>query len=170
MKKALHDDYQTFFSVRNGKVESWDSGIVDGLLSMVNQVLKEEIGLSIGYVNELYVFSAAMHDWMEQLVEDGVTDELSAELEEVRYRRQLKPSKSGKPSCQYLADFETPLDPAAGAAYGFSHLLEIGALEGLMQCQMSDCENFFIGRPNAKWCSTRCGARHRVRSKRKRDK
>jgi hypothetical protein len=40
------------------------------------------------------------------------------------------------PSWQYIVDFGTPLDLAAGIADGFSHLLAIGALDGIKQCEM----------------------------------
>jgi hypothetical protein len=157
----------------DGKVQSWDTGITKDLIDMVNQVLREGSGASPAYVQGGYVFCAAIHDWMEKLVTEGVTREmianLNTELEEVRFQHVLSQGPSGKTKWKYIGDFQGGLDPDAAAAYGFSHLLQAGALDGLKRCQLEDCENFFIGRPNAKWCSARCGSLHRVRAKRKRD-
>ena len=174
MKKTLRSGSRTFRSLMDGTVQSWDTTITVGLIEMVNRVLAEQTGASPSYVTAVYAFCAAMHDWMERLVEKGVTkgliDDLNDELEDVRFQHVLEGDGAGQPTWRYIADLESGLDPDSAAAYGFSHLLEAGALDGLKRCQLSDCENFFIGRPNAKWCSQKCGSLHRVRAKRKRER
>lgn len=158
----------------DGKIQRWDAGLTDELLEMVNHVLREELGASPLRVEAGYVFCAAMHDWLDRLFVDGPTEEmiaeLNTELEDIRFQHVLEQTTSGRPKWDYIVDFGPGLDPDSAAAYGFSHLLEAGALDGLKRCQMEDCENFFIGRPNAKWCSKKCGSLHRVRSMRERDR
>ena len=147
---------------------------MDGVIDMINQVLGKGLGKSVAYVDVGYVFCEAMHTWLEQLVQEGVTtkmiEDLNTELEGIRFQHVLKKDDSGEPTWLYIADYGFGQDADSRAAYAFSQLLTCGALEGLKKCQMSDCDNFFLGRPNAKWCSKKCGARHRVRSKRKRDR
>jgi predicted RNA-binding Zn ribbon-like protein len=115
-----------------------------------------------------------MNAWFERYVQESASDEiikdLNDELEWVRFRHVLRKTKTGTPAWQHIVDFEEAQDPFASAAYAFAHLLGIGGLRGLKRCQMPDCGRFFIGRPNAKWCSDACGSRHRVREKRNRDR
>ncbi len=60
--------------------------------------------------------------------------------------------------------------PTVFAAYMFSNMMSLGWLEGLKRCKNPECQKFFIGRPNVKWCSKSCGSLYRVRQKRKRDR
>ncbi|MBX2988844.1 MAG: CGNR zinc finger domain-containing protein [Bdellovibrionaceae bacterium] len=60
--------------------------------------------------------------------------------------------------------------PTVFASYMFSNMTSLGWLEGLKRCRNPECQQFFIGRPNVKWCSKSCGSLYRVRQKRKRDK
>ena len=57
--------------------------------------------------------------------------------------------------------------PLVFGAYMFSNVVSLGGLERLKRCQSNDCLNFFIGRPNAKWCTSSCGSKCRVKKMRK---
>lgn len=59
--------------------------------------------------------------------------------------------------------------PTVFAAYMFSNMSSLGWLKGLKRCLSADCRQFFIGRPNVKWCSKTCGSRSRVKKMRKRN-
>lgn len=74
---------------------------------------------------------------------------------------------SNGPYWRRIANADAIDDPGLGIAYCIAHLLEIGAFDGLKRCNMKDCEKYFIGPPNRKWCSKKCGSLHRVRKKRK---
>src|SRR5690606_32059637 len=52
-------------------------------------------------------------------------------------------------------------------AYMFSNIASLDGFEGLKRCQSADCQKFFIGRTNVKWCSKTCGSRCRVKKMRK---
>jgi predicted RNA-binding Zn ribbon-like protein len=186
VKKALHAEEGFFFSFKAGKVKAWDSKLANALIEAANKVINYTVSEKHGYtvikdgsvtkahITEEEGFCIAVNDWLSQLVDEGVTvemiEDLNETLSEIRFIRVLMPSTGGAHYWQDIADLDKSLNPDEAAAYGFSHLLEIGALDGLKRCKLPDCERFFIGRPNAKWCSKTCGSRHRVRNKRKKDK
>ena len=188
MKKALHDEENRYFTFRNGEIVVWGADDVGMLLEAANDALKHEYeviekdgisvlsedGVSVASTSQEDIFCSQIHDWISRLVDEGVTeeliDELNDELADIRYVHVLMPSKKGVPSWQYnIADLNGEFDIEEAAAYAFSQQLAIGAFEGIKRCQLPDCEKFFIGRPNAKWCSPSCGSKFRVRKKRKRD-
>lgn len=125
-------------------------------------------------ISEEEGFCLAVNDWMCEYVDEGrATDEVIEDLNgftsRIKYRHILMPSKTGAPYWEYIADLNRHLDPAEAAAFGFSQMLAIGALINVKRCQMPDCGHYFLGRSNAKWCSTTCGSLYRVQKKRKRD-
>ncbi len=185
MKKALHDESGVFFTFREGDLIAWRPHDIDMLLSAANDASDYEVSKKNGFTilkkNGVVVtrvsledeFCSIVHDWMCDFVDEGVTDELIDELNDVladiRYIHVLMPSESGIPYWQNnVADMNKSPNVLEAAGYAFAHQLTIGGLEGLKRCQLPDCENFFIGRPNAKWCSKSCGSKYRVRKKRKR--
>jgi len=186
MKKALHNDKEIYFSFRKGEITAWRINDVDMLIGAANDapdyeesekngftILKKD-GVVVTRIPEEDSFCTMVHDWMCDLVDKGVTDVLIDELNDVlvdiRYIHVLMPSEGGTPYWQNnIADMNRSLNVEEAAGYAFSHQLAIGGLEGLKRCQLPDCEKFFIGRPNAKWCSASCGSKYRVRKKRKRD-
>ncbi len=186
MKKAVHEGEKGYFSYRDGEVVLWGASDVAMLLEAANDAPQfetdEKRGLTLLSRNGVVVppvspedtFCAAIHDWMDSLFRDGVTneltDDLNQELVDVRYLHVLLPSGSGKASWKYnMADMNRQHDPVEAAAYAFTHQLAIGSLARLRRCQSTDCGNFFLGPPNAKWCSASCGSKNRVRRKRERD-
>ena len=79
-------------------------------------------------------------------------------------------SPKGPPFWRRVANGDQINDPHVGVAYGVAHLLALGALEGLKRCRLHSCQNFFIGPPNKKSCSEKCGSHFRVKKKRKKDR
>lgn len=186
MKKALHDEEKVYFSFREGEISAWSTHDMETLLAAANDVPEYEIEERMGFQVLLKdgevvlrqspeeAFCQILHDWMHDIVDNGITDDLIEELNDVvgntRYIHVLMLSKEGKPFWQNnIADLNRSPDVLEAAGYAFAHQLAIGGLEGLRRCQLPDCEKFFIGRPNAKWCSKSCGSKHRVRQKRKKD-
>lgn len=117
-------------------------------------------------------------EWMRRYLEEGITDkflnDLNSDLHQIRYAKyvvplDLLPSDTGFPRELYVAEFGHNPTPEAIAANDFSRLLTSGELKRLKRCQQSDCQNFFLGPPQAKWCSKTCGSKHRVRKKRSKD-
>lgn len=75
-----------------------------------------------------------------------------------------------KLEAMFIAHIPFNPPPTVFAAYMFSNMASHGWLEGLKRCQSADCRQFFIGRPNVKWCNKACGSRTRVKKMRKRNK
>lgn len=50
------------------------------------------------------------------------------------------------------------------------NLLACGAFVGLKRCGSKECQKYFIGKSNKRWCSSACGSRFRVKKMRKKNK
>ena len=187
MEKALQGENEDFFTFREGELHRFKVGDIDWLLAAANDAPhledKQKNGMTIRYKNGVpaleilpeEMFCYWVNHYMERIVVHGVTEEMVDELNEllsdVRYIHVLSISQRGEAYWQFnIADMQKGSLPPEVAAYALSHNLAAGGLSGLKRCQLSDCEKFFVGRTNSKWCSKSCGAKHRVRKKRKRDR
>ncbi len=187
MEKALLGEIDDFFTYREGKLHRFVVGDIDWLLAAANDAphfedrtvrgmtIRFKNGVPVSAVSPDEVFCWWVKEYMAQIVENGVTDNFAGELNEllseVRYIHVLAVSKKGEPYWQNnIADMREASTPPELAAYALSQHLATGGLNGIKRCELSDCRKFFVGRPNAKWCSKSCGGKHRVRKKRKRDK
>lgn len=173
VKKALQGQKEVFVIERQGNVFVWDffaEEIVEGM----NKGLESE---PVHDSQEYQVFRN-LRDWMSRYLKEGVTDELlddlNGALHEIRYSKyifplDLLPSEIGFPQNGYVAKYDRSPSPAAQAADDFSKLLTSGMLKRLRLCQLEGCKRFFLGPPQAKWCSKTCGSKFRVRKKRIRE-
>ena len=113
-------------------------------------------------------------EWFETFLKNGITEEvvkkLNSRIAHVHYHHVLMHSSKGTPYWRRIANGDQIDDPELSVAYGVAHLLAVGAFEGLKRCRLQTCHRFFIGRPDAKWCSSACGSKFRVTKKRKRDR
>ena len=174
MKKPLLDESEIFLSHVEGRISAWDSSVEDVLVEAANQGLKHTFDQTTLLLPELMVFERAVAIWLTRVLNEGVTarliDDLNKETSNIRYRRLLALEKGASPCWHNIADLDDDLNPEIRAAYAISHLVGSGAFRRLRQCQDDGCDRFFLGPPNAKWCSARCGSRARGRDKRKRDR
>lgn len=174
MEKALHEEKSPFLISKQGQLIGWGADDVKNLIKAANAaVINEETKSRKLTYNEY--FNIIIHDWFEIFVNDGITEKvikhLNARISHIRYHHVLMHSKNGLPYWRYVANSDSIMtDPELQSAYGITHLLAIGALRNLKRCEMKDCNEFFIGAPNKKWCSKKCGSLFRVRQKRKKDK
>lgn len=173
MKKALPGQKEVFLIERQGKVVIWDH-FAEEVLEVANKGLKYE---PIGTLEENLVYQH-LCEWMSRYLKEGITDDflndLNAAIHEIRYSKyilplDLIPSETGFPQNGYVAKYDKIPEPEAYAADDFSKLLSSGKLKRLKRCQMPDCEKFFLGPRQARWCSKTCGSKFRVRKKRKLD-
>lgn len=171
MKKAQHEPILLY---QDGQLIGWGANDVKNLLksaneAVINEETKNREDLSWKELSDIIV-----HEWFEKFVDIGLTDEVVKDLNKriswIQYRRALMHSKKGHPYWREVADANSLSHPDLKAAYVISHLLAIGALEGLKRCKLKDCRKFFIGPPNRTWCSKACGSLYRVRQKRKKDR
>ena len=173
MKKALPNQKEVFVIERQGASYVWDF-FAEEIVCAANKTLKKESACTS---SESIVYQK-LRDWMNRYLKEGITDnllnDLNAALHEIRYSKyilplDLLPSETGLPQNAYVAKYDKVPKPEAIAADDFSKLLTSGELKRLKHCQMEDCENLFLGPPQARWCSKSCGSKFRVREKRKRD-
>lgn len=169
MKKAQHEPILLF---QDGQLIGWGKNDVKNLIKSANEaVITEETKTRTDLTWKEFA-DIIVYEWFERFVDKGVTEEvvkdLNKRLSHIEFRRALMHSKKGPPKWREVADANSMKHPDLKTAYMISHLLAIGALEGLKRCKLKDCRKFFIGPPNRTWCSKSCGSLYRVRKQRKR--
>lgn len=173
MKKPLQTEKEQFLISSRGRLIGWGVADVKNLLKNANKAKVEN--LQLGPETTLHQAECVFaRDWFDLFIDKGsskdVIDKLNSRIAHVRYHHILMCSPKGLPYWRYVANADQIDDPELAIAYSMSHLLGFGAFEGLKRCCLKDCQKYFIGRSNTKWCSISCGSLHRVRQKRKKDK
>lgn len=173
MKNPLHLEKEQFLLSSKGRLIGWGKADVKNLLTKANKAKTE--GLKIGpetTINEAECIFT--REWFDAFLDKGlskdVIDKLNSRIAHVRYHHILMYSSKGMPYWRHVANADQIDDPELSIAYSIAHLLACGAFENLKRCEQNDCQKYFIGRPNNKWCSKTCGSLHRVRQKRKKDR
>lgn len=169
MKKPLHGPKEQFLLSSKGRLIGWGAADVKNLIKNANRAKEEKLSeKSRVTIRDAECIFAL--EWFDTFVEKGITkavvEKLNSRIAHVRYHHILMHSPKGKPYWRHVANGDQIDDPELSVAYGISHLLASGALDGLKRCHVKDCQRFFIGRPNSKWCSKSCGSKFRVRKKR----
>ncbi|MGE0483474.1 MAG: CGNR zinc finger domain-containing protein [Gammaproteobacteria bacterium] len=172
-KKALQSQNEVFLIQSHGNVLVWDF-FAEEIVEAANNALANCSACDAPEHQVLHELRAWMNRYLEEGISDEFLNDLNAALHEIRYSKyvlplDLLPSESGFPRNGYIAKYERTMSPTAVAADDFSKLLTSGMLRRLKLCQSQDCQRFFLGPPQAKWCSKTCGSKFRVRAKRKRD-
>ncbi len=173
MKKVLQDPNDVFLYMRNGEVHPGGFSIEE-ILAGVNRGLEGDWGHS----SKPTIILKKLYDWICRYIDEGVTEELCNDLNNnlvpMGFSKYVVtpdffPPEDGSAHCLYVADFDKDYTYETHAANEFSKLITTGKLDRLKRCQLPECNNIFLGPPQAKWCSKSCGSKYRVRKKRKRD-
>jgi hypothetical protein len=173
VKKALQKQETAFLYEKDGKVYP-EEVCMDEIIAAVNRGIKSEWGETTSESINL----RKLHDWICRYIEEGATEEflneLNTGLRHIQYFNYVVPAdfysaKNKEPQSVYVANLNITYTHEASAAKEFSRLITYGMLKRIKRCQLSDCENIFVGPPQAKWCSKTCGSKYRVSKKRKRD-
>lgn len=173
MKKPLQDQGEHFLISSKGRLIGWGLDDVKNLIANANRAKKEDLKSKrrITIAEAECIFAC---EWLEAFLEKGITEEvvkkLNSRIAHVHYHHVLMHSSKGLPYWRRIANGDQIDDPELSVAYGVAHLLAVGAFEGLKSCRLKTCRRFFIGRPDAKWCSKACGSKYRVTQKRRRDR
>jgi predicted RNA-binding Zn ribbon-like protein len=173
MKKPLQTNEEQFLISSKGRLIGWGVADVKNLIRNANRAQTEDLR-SKQHLSPTDAECVLTHEWLEVFLTNGVTDEvvkrLNSRIAHVRYHHFLMHSPNGPPFWRRVANGDQIDDPELAIAYGVAHLLAAGAFEGLKRCRLKTCQKFFVGRPDAKWCSKACGSKFRVKKKRKRDR
>lgn len=173
MKKALQDKKQRFLLSSKGRLIGWGISDVKNLLKNANRAKAEnlKLGPEITLKEAECVFA---REWFDVFIDNGPSKEvigkLNSRISHVRYHHVLMHSSKGLPYWRRVANADQIQDPELSIAYCMAHLLACGAFKGLKRCDLKDCQKFYTGRSNVRWCSKSCGSLYRVRQKRKRDR
>lgn len=164
MEKPLHD---SILVIKDGKkLIRYDRDSVDFLIDGANSHLTGEIDLPKSQL----ALSQSIFNLMSEYEKNGPTNQLINELnkflEPVKHQCFIG-RKDQKLIKTYVAHLKHHPDPGVLACYLFSSMSSLGWLDGLKRCKSPECEKFFIGRSNVKWCSKTCGSRSRVKKMRK---
>lgn len=167
MEKALHD---CVLVIKDGKEpQRYDRESVDFLIDGANTYLtdgedgpKSKIALSKSIFN-------LMSEYEKNGSSNQLISVLTQFLEPVRHQCFIG-RKDKKIITTYVAHLTHHPDPGVFACYLFSSMTTLGWLDGLKRCKSTDCQKFFLGRSNVKWCSKTCGSRSRVKKMRKKNK
>ncbi len=173
MKKPLQGKQEPFLVSSKGRLIAWGVADVKNLIKNANKAKTENLVLENGLtLHEAECFFA--REWFDTFIDKGFTkeviDKLNARIAHVWYHHILMPSPKGLPYWRHVANADRINEPELSISYSVAQLLAYGALEGLKRCGQKDCEKYFIGRPNVKWCSKSCGSLFRVRQKRKKER
>lgn len=114
--------------------------------------------------------------WIKRIARYGASDSLLTEVDALLSHVHVNANWRLDPSTKEFK--RATYGPVADSfptwecvwALAVARFINSGLVKKLKKCQLSECNNFFIGGPRAKWCSDNCGSKHRVRNKRKRDK
>lgn len=173
MKKPLQIEKEQFLLSSKGRLIGWGEADVKNLLKNANKAKAENLELD----SEITLHEAECiftREWFDSFIDKGLSkeiiDKLNSRIAHVRYHHILMHSSKGSPYWRRVANADQMQEPELWIAYSMAHLLTCGAFEGLKRCGLIECQKYFIGRPNTKWCSKNCGTNYRVRQKRKKDK
>ncbi len=173
MKKPLHTVKDQFLLSSKGRLIGWGVADVKNLLKKANKAKADNLKLSpeVTLQEAEGIFT---REWLDSFIDEGFAKDTIYKLNNiighVPYHHILIHSTKGLPYWRHVANADQIHDPELSIAYCMAHLLACGALEGLKRCNLKDCQKYFIGRSNVKWCSKSCGSLYRVRKKRNRDK
>lgn len=173
MKKPLQaKNEQFFFLPAKGSIFSWGFADVKNVLRNANKAKTNHWNLDSRLTSheEECVYTS---EWFDLFIDKGLTkdviEELNKPISHIRYHHLLTYSAKGPPRWQHIANGKEIYDPQLAVAYVISHLLAAGAFAGLKRCKLKECQKYFVGKPNKKWCSDKCGSHFRVKKMRKRN-
>lgn len=165
MEKTLHD----YFYIKTGQeLKLYSSDESSFLIEAANYHVKQDNGINCRSTPP--ELSSFICECMEQYYQEGISDlllnKLNDILKDVRIQCLIE-NVEDRLVAIHIAHLPINPSPRIFGAYMFSNITSLGGLDNLKRCQQTSCCKFFIGRPNAKWCSETCGSRHRVEKMRK---
>lgn len=173
MEKPLQTEKEQFLLSSKGRLIGWGLADVKNLLKNANKAKTENLKLG----SEVTIHEAECvftREWFDLFIDKGITKEiinkLNSRISHVLYHHILMPSSKGFSYWRRVANADQIDDPELSIAYAMAHLLACGAFVGLKRCRSKECQKYFIGKSNKKWCTSTCGSRSRVKKMRKKNR
>jgi hypothetical protein len=178
MKKALHQVQKAFLSIKDGKIRPEETNMQEILDAINHPACNGREHQEKVQQNKVQQVFEELRDLINRFLQEGITEdflnELNANLGKVKYTHQVMPSDfyscdDKLPQSIFVVDLNYNYSPSVVAAKEFSKFITTQMLYNLKKCELNDCKNFYLGRPDSKWCSKTCGSKSRVRKKRRND-
>lgn len=174
MEKALQNCFYVQMTDKTGKTDKkppkrYDRRSVSYLTEGANNHIKQFEGRdSIQTAHDEFIYWC-MDEYFKNGASPALLNILNGNICFIGHQCHIDASKK-KLEAVFVAHIPHNPHPTIFAAYMFSNMTSLGWLEGLKRCKNPECQQFFIGRTNAKWCSKNCGSLYRVKRKRKKDR
>lgn len=170
MEKALHDYFYISKDGEPPKLYSKEDASI--LIVAANNHIERRIGkvTSDTHFPEMVELDAFIHNCMVEYFQNALSEKLlellNKNIQNIRNQCLVERTNKGLVTVHVG---HIPFKPPQNvfAAYLFANITSLGGLKGLKRCRSADCQRFFIGRSNVKWCSKTCGSRYRVKKMRK---
>jgi len=174
MKKPLRPKGPVFYVVSGQNVHVLDDNSVPHLLEAANKSVARGIDEPVVYAGQQATYQDSLRFWLERVFAGDSFDQLVADLNSfvrhIPHSHVLGVTEDGSPRWEHYAQMEESVDPRIRAAHGIAHFLASDGFRRLRRCKASDCEKFYLGPPQSKWCCENCGSRERGRKKREKDR
>jgi len=174
MEKALQDCFYVQMNDKTGNTlkrspERYDRKFVSYLIDGANNHVTQLKGRASNQSDHDEFIFWCMSEYLKNGASSALLNTLNRYMSVVGHQCHVSRTDK-KLVAMFIAHIPQNPPPQVFASYMFSNMTSLGWLEGLKKCKNPECCQFFIGRPNVKWCSKSCGSLYRVRQKRKRDK
>lgn len=174
VEKVLQDCFYVVQTDKTGKTEKkpplrYDKSYVSYLTDGANNHIKQTGGRDVVQVAHDQFIFWCMVEYLKNGASPALLNNLNSNISIVGHQCHVIPLGK-KLAAMFVAHIPHKPSPTVFAAYMFSNMTSLGWLEGLNRCKNPDCSQFFIGRPNVKWCSKSCGSLFRVRKMRKKER
>ncbi|MGE4349562.1 MAG: CGNR zinc finger domain-containing protein [Candidatus Berkiella sp.] len=169
MEKALHD---YFYIATDGKLTLYSKEDASFLIEVANNHLDRRLGkhITAPHIPDMAVLDAFIYECMVEYFKNGESESLiellNRNIQNISNQCLVERTEKGLVTVHVGRLPFNPPQEIFGACM-FSNIASLGGFEGLKRCQSTDCQKFFIGRSNVKWCSKTCGSRCRVKKMRK---
>lgn len=173
MEKALQDCFYVQKTDKTGKTyrrppDRYDRESVPFLIEAANNHVNKLQGRdSTQSLLDEFIYWC-MDEYLRNGASVALLNTLNRNISVIGHQCHVMPGD--KFAAIFVAHIPHQPPPTVFAAYMFTNMTSLGWLNGLKRCSSIDCQQFFIGRPNVKWCSKTCGSRSRVKKMRKRNK
>lgn len=174
MEKALHGCFYVQQTDKSGKTNGkppkrYDKSYVSYLVEGANNHIRKLKGRdSIQATHDEFIY-LCMDEYLKKGASPALLNNLNRHVCVVGHQCHVM-SQRKKLVAIFVAHIPYNPPPAVFAAYMFSNMTSLGWLDGLKRCGSSECQQFFVGRSNVKWCSKTCGSRSRVKKMRQKNK
>jgi len=111
-----------------------------------------------------------LHEYLKHGNNEDFLNKLNLKMSNMQFQFLLYKETSLSPIQRKFVWYQTNYSKIEEAVlFPLSNSISTGKLINLKRCHSIDCQKFFLGKSNKKWCSDNCGGQIRMKRKRIRD-